>query len=140
MAKDNAILYNQVYDGIDVQYTVLDTSIKEDIVLQKPIYKESYEYELFMSGLTAELKDNQVYLYPEGKSIEEAVYILEAPSMMDAAEAVSFHILLELQKEERQSSQYDWIRNGLPARSASIQCELSRWEIWDLFPTTAEVM
>lgn len=43
---------------------------------------------------------NQVYLYPEGKSIEEAVYILEAPSMMDAAEAVSFHILLELRKEE----------------------------------------
>lgn len=100
MAKDNAILYNQVYDGIDVQYTVLDTSIKEDIVLQKPVDKENYEYELRMSGLAAELQDNQVYLYPEGKGVEDAVYILEAPSMMDAAEAVSFHIELELRKEE----------------------------------------
>nr|WP_296094089.1 hypothetical protein [uncultured Dorea sp.] len=31
--KDNAILYNGVYEGADVQYTVLDSSIKEDIVL-----------------------------------------------------------------------------------------------------------
>ncbi len=100
VVKDNAILYNQVYDGIDVQYTVLDNSIKEDIVLQRPVEKESYEYELHMSGLTAELKDNQVYLYPEGKGIEDAVYILEAPSMVDAAEAVSFHILMGLRKEE----------------------------------------
>lgn len=34
--KDNAILYNEVYEGADVQYTVLDSSIKEDIVLQQP--------------------------------------------------------------------------------------------------------
>ena len=33
--KDNAILYNEVYEGADVQYTVLDSSIKEDIVLQQ---------------------------------------------------------------------------------------------------------
>lgn len=100
VAKDNAILYNQVYEGIDVQYTVLDTNIKEDIILQNPVEKEAYEYELRMSGLKAELKDNQVYLYPEEKTMEDAVYMLEAPSMMDAAEAVSFNITLELRTEE----------------------------------------
>jgi len=39
--KDNAILYNEVYEGADVQYTVLDSSIKEDIVLQQPTDRES---------------------------------------------------------------------------------------------------
>lgn len=65
--KDNAILYNEVYEGADVQYTVLDSSIKEDIVLQQPTDREVYEYELQIPGYQAEVKDNQVYIYPEGR-------------------------------------------------------------------------
>ncbi len=100
VAKDNAILYNQVYDGIDVQYTVIDHNIKEDIVLQKATDKVVFEYELRIPGLKTELKGNQVYLYPEDKAIEASEYILEAPSMEDAAGAVDFNIALELQEEE----------------------------------------
>ena len=96
--KENAILYNQVYDGIDVQYTVLDDSVKEDIILRKQTEQTSFAYELNIPGLKAELKDNQVYLYPEEKGIEDAEYILEAPSMEDAAGAVSFRIILNLSK------------------------------------------
>ena len=60
--KDNAILYNEVYEGADVQYTVLDSSIKEDIVLQQPTDREVYEYELQIPGYQAEVKDNQVMI------------------------------------------------------------------------------
>lgn len=98
--KDNAILYNEVYEGIDVQYTVLDSSVKEDIVLQKQSEKDIYEYELRLSGYEAEIKENQLYIYPEGKTIREAVYLLEAPSMEDAAGEVSFQITLELREED----------------------------------------
>ena len=97
--KDNAILYNEVYEGADVQYTVLDSSIKEDIVLQQPTDKEVYEYELQILGYQAEVKDNQVYIYPEGKTIQDAKYLLEAPSMEDAAGEISFLIALELREE-----------------------------------------
>ena len=98
--KENAILYNQVYDGIDVQYTVLDDSVKEDIILRKQTEQTSFAYELNIPGLKAELKDNQVYLYPEEKGIEDAEYILEAPSMEDAAGAVSFRITLNLEEKD----------------------------------------
>lgn len=98
--KENAILYNQVYDGIDVQYTVLDDSVKEDIILRKQTEQTSFVYELNIPGLKAELKDNQVYLYPEEKGIEDAEYILEAPSMEDAAGAVSFRITLNLEEKD----------------------------------------
>ena len=98
--KENAILYNQVYDGIDVQYTVLDDSVKEDIILRKQTEQASFAYELNIPGLKAELKDNQVYLYPEEKGIEDAEYILEAPSMEDAAGAVSFRIILNLEEKD----------------------------------------
>lgn len=115
--KENAILYNQVYDGIDVQYTVLDDSVKEDIILRKQTEQTSFAYELNIPGLKAELKDNQVYLYPEEKGIEDAEYILEAPSMEDAAGAVSFHITLNL--EEKDGKQIltvlpdtEWLQSG----------------------------
>ncbi len=98
--KDNAILYNEVYEGADVQYTVLDSSIKEDIVLQQPTDREVYEYELQIPGYQAEVKDNQVYIYPEGKTIKDAKYLLEAPSMEDAAGEISFLITLELREED----------------------------------------
>ena len=98
--KDNAILYNEVYEGADVQYTVLDSSIKEDIVLQQPTDRESYEYELQIPGYQAEVKDNQVYIYPEGKTIKDAKYLLEAPSMEDAAGEISFLITMELREED----------------------------------------
>ena len=100
VAKENAILYNQVYDGIDVQYTVLDDSVKEDIILRKQTEQTSFAYKLNIPGLKAELKDNQVYLYPEEKGIEDAEYILEAPSMEDAAGAISFRIALNLEEKD----------------------------------------
>ena len=100
VVKENAILYNQVYDGIDVQYTVLDDGVKEDIILRKQTEQTSFVYELNIPGLKAELKDNQVYLYPEEKGIEDAEYILEAPSMEDAAGAVSFRITLNLEEKD----------------------------------------
>ena len=101
--KDNAILYNGVYEGADVQYTVLDSSIKEDIVLQQPTDKETYEYELQIPGYQAEIKDNQVYIYPKGKKLKDAKYLLEAPSMEDAAGEISFLIKLELREEDRKT-------------------------------------
>ena len=38
------------------------------------------------------VKDNQVYIYPEGKTIKDAKYLLEAPSMEDAAGEISFPV------------------------------------------------
>ena len=66
LLKDNAILYNEVYEGADVQYTVLDSSIKEDIVLQRPTDREVYEYELQIPGYQAEVK-RQSGLYLSGR-------------------------------------------------------------------------
>ncbi len=100
VVKDNAILYNAVYEGVDVQYTVIDTSIKEDIVLLQPVEHTIFEYELNIPGLKAELVDNQVYLYPEESTLEDAKYLLEAPSMEDAAGEVSYNIVLSLREED----------------------------------------
>lgn len=33
VAEENAVRYNQVFDNVDIQYTVQDTGVKEDIIL-----------------------------------------------------------------------------------------------------------
>lgn len=52
VTKDNMILYNDVYPGTDVQYSVLDNSVKEDIILREP-GQAVYQYALYAEGLTA---------------------------------------------------------------------------------------
>ena len=49
------------------------------------------------------IKDNQVYIYPKGKKLKDAKYLLEAPSMEDAAGEISFLIKLELREEDRKT-------------------------------------
>ncbi len=39
MVKDNAIRYNNVFEDIDYQYTLLGNSVKEDIILLQPVEK-----------------------------------------------------------------------------------------------------
>lgn len=73
--KDNAILYNEVYEGADVQYTVLDSSIKEDIVLQQPTDRESYEYELQIPGYQAEVKIiRYIFIQKEKQSKMQSIF------------------------------------------------------------------
>ena len=45
-ASDNAILYNDVFDGVDYQYTVLGDLIKEDIVLNKCIEQNTFRFRI----------------------------------------------------------------------------------------------
>ena len=116
VVKDNAVLYNQVYDGIDVQYTVVDNNVKEDIVLHKPTEHKEFKYELIHDGMIAEEKDGIVYLYEQDKSPEDAVYLLEAPIMIDAAQQTSMNIRLTLQEEEGKTylvvtPDQEWLNN-----------------------------
>lgn len=97
--EDNSILYNSVYANTDIQYTLLGNRIKEDIILLEPVDNTVYKYVLRTSGLTAEVEDNQVLLYPLGKTSEDAVYVLSAPYMEDAAGEISQAIQMELSEE-----------------------------------------
>ena len=100
VVKENAIVYNNVYDNINVQYTAIANSIKEDIVLLKKSSQTTFRYVVNAPGMEAELVDNQLYLYPEGKTVEDVVYILEAPIMEDAAGEISMAIELELSEQD----------------------------------------
>lgn len=96
--KENAILYNDVYDGIDVQYTIHELGLKEDIILNKHIDKTVFTYKLDTHGAKARLENGVINLY-EKKSDEPAL-TLSAPMMTDADAKVCENVELSLVEEK----------------------------------------
>ncbi len=101
LARDNAIRYSDVFPGVDYQYTVLGNSVKEDIILLERGEKNSFSYLIDTCGLAGEVINNTLYLYEPGTDPEEdAVFVLEAPEMVDSADEISFGIRLSMQKQD----------------------------------------
>lgn len=92
--KDNAILYNSVYDGIDVQYTLHELGVKEDIILNKYVETDSFCYEIDTHGDKAILENGLVNIYKDNKKIPS--YTISAPVMTDANGEISIEVKLSL--------------------------------------------
>ncbi len=91
-AVDNAIRYNNVYDGIDVQYTVSELGVNEYIILNKFVDKNSFSYVVESNGNTVELLDNELIVKKPGSTA--VAYTISAPFMSDAAGEISPNIKL----------------------------------------------
>lgn len=101
LAKDNAVRYSEVFPGVDYQYTVLGNSVKEDIILLERGERNSFFYLIDPCGLAGEIRSNTLYLYEPGTDPEaEAVFVVEAPEMMDSAEEISFGISMSMEEQE----------------------------------------
>lgn len=95
IVKDNAIRYNDVYDGIDIQYTVSENGIKEDIILNKFTGVNTFSYKLDLNGHEVELTDNTLFVY--NKKTKECAYTVSAPVMTDADGNYSTDITMSLE-------------------------------------------
>ena len=48
---DNAIRYSDVYENVDVQYTILNGTVKEDIILLEKQDRNNFSYKLKSGSL-----------------------------------------------------------------------------------------
>jgi len=94
-AMDNAIRYNDVFDGVDVQYTVRELGLKEDIILSKYVERNTFSYELNVKGGTAVLKDGVLLLSKKGS--DEVAFTVSAPLMVDADGKMSEDVQMTLE-------------------------------------------
>lgn len=95
--EKNAILYNNVDGKTDVQYTVQSTGVKEEIVLAEWDGKNSFTYGLDAEQYDVSLEDNQILVREKGKMT--ILFVLTAPLMVDAADATSTALTLDLKKK-----------------------------------------
>ena len=127
--SENAIRYNNVYENVDVQYTVQPHGLKQDIILTAPQERTDFTYTLDREGIRAELKDNMIYIYEDdsvsanaaksgrttvsennsrttvsenaaGSEEELPAMMISAPQMEDAAGITSDAITLGIEETE----------------------------------------
>ena len=94
----NAVRYNNVFDGIDFQYTSLNISLKEDIILNKQVEKNEFTYKINSNdNLKFKQESNYVMVYDEN---EKRIYTIEAPIMEDANHELNAGIQVILEEKE----------------------------------------
>lgn len=95
LISGNSVRYNNVYEGIDVQYTVDELGIHEYIILNRLVEKNIFSYKLEKNGNKVELIDNTLYVY-DGRDKSDYAYTISAPVMTDAAGVSSDAITMTL--------------------------------------------
>lgn len=100
--KENALLYNNVDEGDDVQYTITDNGVKEEIILDEWRKKHQFTYSFSSDTYEASLEDNQVVIRKKGK--KKVLFVLSAPEMVDHSGETSEDITLNLKEK---SGQYE---------------------------------
>ena len=86
MTLDNLsseILYADILDGVDLQYVITGTSVKENIIIKEEKENYSFAFTLKLNNMEARLQeDNSITIYDSRTG--EAVYIIPNGYMYDA--------------------------------------------------------
>ena len=97
LVADNAIRYSNVFDNIDVQYTILGGNVKEDIILLDKSDVNEFSYKLELDGLSANKEEENIEIF---NADEKVVFNLTAPAMIDAQGKISDKIEIRYDEEE----------------------------------------
>lgn len=94
------VQYENILEGIDLQYSIISNTIKENIVIKN---KKAIEQEIIFEYNTNNLKmqkaeSGKIIFYEEGSDV--AVFVLDVPYMYDAKKEMSGDIKVELQNDK----------------------------------------
>lgn len=99
-AKENEIVYPEIFPGVDAEYRVGAQGVKEDFVLhRKPEFTE-ITFDLKSNLDIREAGDVIEFVDPKNEAV---VWIFEAPFMIDAKEKESYQSRFELIKEKNRT-------------------------------------
>ena len=91
------IIYENVYDNVDLQYIVSSNGIKENIILKNASAQNSFVVNYNIGELSAKaVSKNEIHLL-DGKDV---IYVISAPVMYDAEGNTSSEIELKITKNK----------------------------------------
>lgn len=85
------VLYEDILDGVDLEYVVIGNSVKENLIVKKRADSYVYSFDMRLNKLTAELGEDGEILLKDEKTGEPA-YRIALPFMIDANGAVSTNV------------------------------------------------
>ncbi len=89
------VLYENVFDDVDLEYIVSSVGLKENIILKSKNAQNTFTVNYNIGGLTAEVVDIHTINLMAG---EEIVYTITAPYMIDSNGEKSEGLVLEVDK------------------------------------------
>jgi len=91
--NSSAILFTDVFDGVDIQYILEGQSLKEYIIVYRPLAEYVFRFELVLDGLFANLVDGEILITDHRGDV---VYLIPKGYMRDYAgihsDAVFFNL------------------------------------------------
>ena len=91
------VLYEDVFNDVDLQYIVNPGEIKENIILKNKDAENSFTVNYNIGALTAEVIDSNTINLVSGENI---VYTISAPYMYDSAGAISDEVTFTVDKNK----------------------------------------
>ncbi len=78
----SAVIYRDILSGVDIEYVISASSVKENIIIKEKRDSYSYSFELKLNGLTASLEADGSVSLVNGEGA--LTYIIPAPVIYDA--------------------------------------------------------
>lgn len=125
--EDAAIRYSEVHSGIDYQYTLVGSLIKEDIILKREVAPRTFQTRLDLpAGIACALEEGAVALRDAQGAL---IATITAPDMEDAAGEVSDGIELSLTEDGQGAPvialDIDWAWANAPERAYPVRVDPS---------------
>ncbi len=136
--NETHVVYSNMYNGIDLKYTLESNDIKEYIIVKAPKAEYIYHFSLKLNGLTPELLDNGGISLYDTNTLEEQ-YRIPAPFMFDALNKKSDNVTYELTslKEEEYIltivADTEWINQETRTFPVSISPTVQKLGLYDTY-------
>lgn len=78
----STVQYDQIRDGVSLQYMVTGYHVKESIVIEKPQSSYSFQFRMQLTNLTPDMQEDGSILFHNQDG--DSVYEIPAPYMIDA--------------------------------------------------------
>ena len=112
--EENAVVYPNILEHVDIRYRVSGEGVKEDILLMNPQASATVQFLYQMKGVSPVLQDNCVRFMNEQ---DEEVFVLSAPYMKDSQGQISEKITVSLELEKKNyckisiHADEDWLKS-----------------------------
>jgi RHS repeat-associated protein len=95
--QDNHVTYPNIFPGVDAEYTIKGSAVKEDLVLHNYV-TNTFSYELRLDGVTAHVEKDGTIVFEDSHSAKK--WFFDKPFMTDANGKYSDKVKLNLHEQD----------------------------------------
>ena len=99
---NSSLIYHNAFPNTDLEYEVIGTQIKENIIVKDKAEEYVYSFELHLANLDLILQeDGSIYAYSndKGKDNNKVIFVIPAPFMYDSKTTYSNSVFYVLKKQ-----------------------------------------